>query len=457
MRPRRLLLALAVVAGACGPAAGPAPGPAPSPPPPAEPARLPPQPGFPPLGTALPAGHTAYDNESLADLFVVLTHEMEWGAPRPHLVRYEAPVVVGLEGPGAARFAPFLDRFLGMLRAEARVPVTRGDAGANLHVRFVDGDRFASALRTAACVTAHGEIAWDRFADDPGGHGARALAGARSIEAMTVFIPDTAPPYLVRNCLMEEVPQALGLANDLYGLGSSSFNDDGAHLWPTKLDLLMLRVLYADGVATGLSRHATAARAKAVLDRVNPEGRSAPPLPRLRRRVLGDWPELMAAVFSRGISEGEAGTLAERALRVIRAGAPGSPQHCHTLVTAGRVFSRREPERALALFDRAGEVCEAAHGQSDIRQARIALERACALARAGRTGDAAALAEATWPVLAAYGQDERLAALFTIEADALAATQPDSAEATDAARLAMEWSAYALGPGKRAADCRPGA
>jgi hypothetical protein len=448
MPPARLAAPLLLVLAACAPAAAPEP---------QQPPALAPQPAFPSLGAALPAGHTAHDNESLARLFVTLTHETEWGAPRPHLVRFEAPVTVGLEGPGAAAYAPFLDGFLAELRAGAGVPIRRGDGAPNLHVHFVPGDRFDAALRTAACVTAQGDTGWDAFAADPLGRGARALAEATRIEQMTIFIPDNAPPYLVRNCLLEEIPQALGLANDLYGLGASSFNDDATHLWPTKLDYLMLRVLYSAELATGLDRRATAARARAVLDRVNPGRIGAPPLPRLNRRALGDWPALITAVFSRGASEGQVRERAEQALRVVEAYAPGSAQHCHTLVTAGRVLSRSEPGRALALFGRAKAVCNAAHGGSDIRGARIDLERACALSRLGRFAEAAALAEATWPVLAAHGQDERLAALYSIQADALAAAGPDSPRAEAAARLAAEWSAYAIGPGRRAVDCRPGA
>lgn len=454
MRLPRLIAGLVLALAACAAAPeGSAPESAPeSAPPPAEaPAALP---AFPSLGTALPAGHTAYDNASLAGLFATLALETEWGAARRHLVRFEEPVTVALEGPGAGRYADFLDRFLARLRAEAEVPITRGTP-ANLTVRFVEGRRFESALSTAACVTAQGRIAWDDYAADPTGHGAEALVRARALRAMTIFIPDNAPPYLVRNCLLEEIPQALGLANDLYGLGTSSFNDDGAHLWPTKLDYLMLRVLYAPEMRTGLGRRQAEARARTVLDRVNPEGIGAAPLPQLRRRALGDWPQLMTAVFSRGVSESEVRSMAGKALQVVEAHAPRSAQHCHTLVTAGRIQSRRAPEQALRLFDAAEAVCDAAHGVSDIRHARIRLERACALLRLGRAGEAAEIAEATWPVLAAHGQDERLAALYSIQAEALARTAPESAPAEAAARLAEEWNAYALGPGRRAAHCSP--
>jgi hypothetical protein len=413
-----------------------------------------PKPAFPALGTAVPAGHTGYDNASLARLFVSLSHDTEWGARRRHLVRYEAPVSVGLEGAGVESHLAFLDAFLGQIARDSGVEIARDAGPANLHVRFVAGRRFDALLPTAFCVVGQGDVRWDAFAADPSNFGARALLAADRITQMTIFIPDTAPPYLVRNCLLEDIPQALGLANDLYGLGSSIFNDDAAHLWPTKLDYLMLSVLYAPEMTTGLDRRQSEARAFAVLNRINPSGAGAPPLPMLRQRMLGAWPELIQRVFSRAASEREAREFAEKALVIVTAHAPMSAQHCHTLLTAGRVLSRPEPQRALLLFEQAREVCDAAHGVSDVRQARIDLESACALLRLDQPDAVIGLAEAIWPVLAAHGQDERLAALYRIESEALAVIEPGSARAASVTKLAEEWSAYALGPGQRAASCR---
>ena len=108
----------------------------------------------------------------------------------------------------------------------------------------------------------------------------------------------------------------------------------------------------------------------------------------------------------------------------------------------------------MHLFDLARRVCDNAHGISDIRHARIELESACALLRLGRFDEVIAVTEAIWPVLAAHGQDERLAALYTMQSEALEATEPGSARAASVGRLADEWNAYSLGAGKRAASCR---
>jgi hypothetical protein len=443
----RLLLALPLVlAAACAPAPEEAPvKPAPA---------IAEKPAFPELGAALPAGHTAYANASLARLFVVLTHEMEGRARRPHLVRYETPVSVGIEGRGGERYGAFLDEALARLRRNSGIAIARGPGPYNLHIRFIDGKRFNATLPMAFCVIAQGDVTWQAFAADPLGANARQAAKATRIEQTTIFIPDDARPYLTRNCLLEEVSQALGMSNDLFGLGGSSFNDDGAHLWPTKLDYLMLRVLYTPEMTTGLDRRETRDRALDILNRINPAGRAAPPMPMLRQRSLEVWSHLIARVFSRDASDREVREDVGKALQVVEAYAPKSAQHCHTLFTAGRVLSRPEPESALQLLDLALRVCDSAHGASDIRHARIKLQKACALSRLGRYGEAIRATESIWPVLAAHGQDRPLAALYTIQADALAATEPGRPRAAAAHQLAVAWSAYAMGPGQRAAGCR---
>jgi hypothetical protein len=203
---------------------------------------------------------------------------------------------------------------------------------------------------------------------------------------------------------------------------------------------------------TGLSRRETEELALAVLNRINPAGIGAPPLPLLRQRSLGEWPDLIQQIFSRDTSESRARDDAEKALIIVSANAPGSAQHCHTLITAGRVLSHSDPARALNFFAEASRVCEIAHGESDIRQARIRLETACALLRLGRDPEVEQTTEEIWPVLAAYGQDERLAALYTMQSAALDVTDPGSPRAAAARQLAAEWSAYAFGAGTKTAS-----
>jgi hypothetical protein len=61
---------------------------------------------------------------------------------------------------------------------------------------------------------------------------------------VAVFIPSDVSPQEVRDCLHEEVAQALGPLNDLYRLPDSVFNDDNFHAVLTGFDMLILRTYY---------------------------------------------------------------------------------------------------------------------------------------------------------------------------------------------------------------------
>ncbi len=401
------------------------------------------QPGWPRLGAALPAGHTSYDNDSLANLFVSLTHGLEWGARRPHLVRYEEPVSVGLYGSLAPQYARFVDRSLSEFSARSGVDIKRDNGAHNLLIRFVPGQDFRSEIEAHFCLVAPGRLTWETFRSNPARFGTRAFENQRKIEAMTVFIPDNAEPYLVRTCLIEEIVQALGPANDLYGLGPSIFNDDAAHVWPTRLDYLMLRVLYQPDMRTGLSSRATRARAKTALDRLNPEGRTARPLPKIITRDMRKWAAVQRKVFDRTRSMGTRLEDAKTAAALARGRAPGSAYHCRSLMALARV-SGDTPDNALVVIDQALEVCGHAHGPDDIRIHRLMLDKARMLYAKKDYLAAYRLTEPLEAQLAAFGQDERLVALYALQAASLRAIQ-QSTKSFEARRRAGEWGAYALG------------
>ena len=314
---RRLLFLLLVVT-ACAPSVptGPAQ--------PYQPGALP---AFPVMGAGLPAGHTRYNNAALADLLVRLTHDLEWGARRPHLIRYEVPISVGVTGEGAQPYFGFLDRFLSRLRQNSGLDIGRTSGPHNLVVHFVNGQDFRTKVPQHFCVVAPGLIRWETFRGSPIRYGTRGFETQRSLNGMTIFIPDNAAPYVVRTCLIEEIVQALGPANDLYGLGPTIFNDDAAHIWPTRLDYLMLRVLYAPELRSGMDRDQTRQGALAALVRLNPDGIGAPALPRLSTPGLDGWTKAIRAAFDRRQSRSQRVAHATEALDLAERLAAGSAFH----------------------------------------------------------------------------------------------------------------------------------
>lgn len=401
------------------------------------------KPGYPKLGAALPVGSTRYSNRSLADVFVLLTHGLEWGANRPNLVRYEAPISVGLTGPGSVQYAGFLDSYLAQLRSRSGITIARGPGPHNLAIRFVPGNAFRRRAPRQSCLVAPGQMDWATFATNPARYGTRAFETQTALSAMTVFIPDNAEPFLVRICLIEEIAQALGPANDLYGLGPSIFNDDGAHVWPTRLDYLMLRVLYAPEMRTGLSAAETRSRARTVLDRLNPEGRAAPSLPVPRPGRMARWSQAIRDAFKRGGDLDARRADARKAVAIAARQAPGSAYHCRALSALVRL-TRTNPAEARQAATDGQRICASAHGLSDIRLARLQLDTARLLYDAGSPAAAMSALRGLEDTFAAHGQEERLTAFYALQAASLRAIQQGT-KSFEARRRAAEWGAYALG------------
>ncbi len=83
-------------------------------------------------------------------------------------------------------------------------------------------------------------------------------------------------PQEVRDCLHEELAQALGPLNDLYRLPDSVFNDDNVHTVLTGFDMLILRAYYAPDLHTGMTRGQVAARLPAILRASTRQATGAP-------------------------------------------------------------------------------------------------------------------------------------------------------------------------------------
>ncbi len=408
-----------------------------------QPFEVAPKPEQPVFRTAVPAGHTSYDNGDLADLFVRLTHDLEWGASRPNFVRYEAPVAVGLTGPGSEQYVGFVDDFLGEVRRFTNIDVARRDPPHNLVIQFVPGREFAEAT-TNLCIFVTGVPSWSGYVAGRGHHDRHAEV-EQSLSARTVFIPDTGEPHQIRACLMEEITQALGPSNDLYALSSSIFNDDDGHVWPTRLDYLMLSVAYDPLLETGLGRRETAERARIVLDRMNPAGRAGAALPALDQQGAQRWRDRLHRVLGSGDTRS---TAAVRDVERLRDEAvrnwPGSAYHCEALRVLASMRRVRREKAALSAAEDAIEVCKSVHGPEDIRLAALRLDRAVALFERREYQGTLDASEGLAVAFAAHGREELVAAALTFRARAQVLLEND-AEARALFDRATRWAAYAHG------------
>ena len=210
-------------------------------------------------------------NAEMAQDFLDLAFRLESGRDLPALTRYEGPVRVRMAGAVPASASADLDRLLARLRNEAGLPIRRTTgAEAEITIEFLPRRVMQRLVPRAACFVAPRVSSWDDYR-----RAGRDRLDWTTLTARTrsaVFIPNDTAPQEIRDCLHEELAQALGPLNDLYRLPDSVFNDDNVHTVLTGFDMLMLRVYYAPDLANGMRRAEVAARLPRLLARLNPAG-----------------------------------------------------------------------------------------------------------------------------------------------------------------------------------------
>jgi hypothetical protein len=392
--------------------------------------------------TTLPQG-VARSNVDLADDFLDLTFGLESGEELDHLLRYEKPVRIYLASPELAPYRPDLDELIARLRAEAGIDVaeTRDGAAAELRIEAVPSQQISRIFPTAACFIVPGETDWQSFMRRRPGDRLR-WSEQRTLERAVIFLPLDTTPQDVRDCLNEEITQALGPANDLYRLPDSIWNDDNFHGMATAFDMLILRTLYQPELASGMSRPAAAAVLPKVLARTNPRGRGLPRQPRYPESK--PWAVAIEAALSRDVPRGQRLAAAGQATRIAAGMRPTDHRLGVSLLTLGRLELRRDPEAAARNFVTAYDLFRRRFGVNDIRTAQAGVHLAAITVGIGQYDTAITLADRHAPAARAGQNAVLLAGLLSIKAEALAGLgRTAEAQATRIDSLA--WARYGFG------------
>jgi len=372
-----------------------------------------------PEALAQPAvGRSSRGNAQMARDFLDLEFRMESGRALPVLTRFEGPITVEMTGsvPGSAPAE--LDRLIGRLRAEAGLDLRRTSGGnASVTIEFVPRAAMRRAVPTAACfvvpnVTSFAEYRSARNA----GRTDWALLTRR--DHATIFVPADTSPQEVRDCLHEELAQALGPLNDLYHLPDSVFNDDNFHTVLTGFDMLMLRVHYAPELASGMNEAEVAARLPAILARLNPAGQGKATTPAtIAPRV---WVQAVEGAFGVTGGAGQRVGAAERMLSIAMAQGWNDGRLALSWYALGRAQVISDPEAAVRAFSEARRIWRGIGGAA-IHVAHVDMQLAAIALAAGQPDQAMAFADRAIPVVRDAQNAALLATLMLIKAEALEA------------------------------------
>ncbi|MCB1397243.1 MAG: DUF2927 domain-containing protein [Rhodobacter sp.] len=384
----------------------------------------------------LPAGRS---NAEMVRDFLELGFAMESGRPIGQFSRFEGPVRVAVLGTAPGQATSDLDRLIARLRAEAGIDIARTNAPSAdenaITVEFLPRRQMQAVVPSAACFVVPNVDSWDAF-----------VANRRSPlidwtqvvqrHRAAVFVPSDTTPQEVRDCLHEEIGQALGPLNDLFRLSDSIFNDDNFQTTLTGFDMLLLRVWNAPDLAPGMTRDQVAARLPTLFNRLNPAGRrhdgvDAGITPRA-------WQQAIEQALSSdgGLTRRRAG--AARALSLARAQGWQDNRLALSLMLSARLAPRDQGEAALDQLLTAAQLYRAAPG-GEVHAAHIDMHLAVQALANGQTDAVLELTGRALPVAMRSENAAFVASLAFIRAEALTLQGRDA----EAQRLRLDSMAAA--------------
>jgi len=385
-------------------------------------------------------------NSEIASDFLDLSFMLESGRSLPVLSRFEGPVTLAVRGPATAATEADLDRLIDRLRAEAGIDIRRatgtggGAAPASITVEVIEKRELQRLVPHAACFVAPNVSSWDEYRLSRRS-GRTDWTRLTTRERMAVFLPGDVSPQEIRDCLHEEIAQALGPVNDLYRLPDSVFNDDNFHTVLTGFDMLILRAYYAPELASGMTRDAVAARLPALLARLNPAGGDGTPHP--QSQTPEAWKMAIETALSGTGTSAARRVAAQRAVDLARANAWHDTRLAFSLFAQGRLNLGVNSDIALAAFREAEAIYEA-RPATRLQAAHMGVQLAAHALAMGNAETAIRITESHLPAVMRAENAALLATLLMIKAEALNHLGRDG-EAQLVRLDSLGWARYGFG------------
>lgn len=380
-------------------------------------------------------------NTSIAADFLDLSFQMESGRVIDRISRFEGPITVAVAAGAPASLNSDLDLLLARLRTEAGIDIARATSGgASITIETMPRERMQRIVPQAACFVVPRVSSWAEF---------RRARSGRSLdwttldtrEQVAVFIPSDVSPQEVRDCLHEEIAQALGPLNDLYRLSDSVFNDDNFNAVLTGFDMLILRAYYDDALRSGMTRAQVSAALPGILSRINPRGGSASG--GQGSQTPRTWITAIEAALGPGSSDTARITAAERAVRIARQQQWTDTRLAFSYFALGRLTLSRDVETSIEAFQSASTIFERISPRG-IQSAHVDMQLAAFALSAGRTTEALRLTERALPAATRAQNASLLSTLLMIRAEAL----DDTGRASEARSVRLDslaWGRYGFG------------
>ncbi|MCX7299238.1 MAG: DUF2927 domain-containing protein [Rhodobacterales bacterium] len=388
-----------------------------------------------------PAPAPTRPNSEMVQDFLDLVFLMESGRSVPTMTRFEGPISVRVTGLVSPTLVPDLRALLQRLNNEAGIDIFLTSAPeASITIEGISQSEMQAAVPRAACFVVPRIGSWEEFKRSRRTPEVDWTTLTQRKEAI-IFVPADAAPQEVRDCLHEELAQALGPLNDLYRLPDSVFNDDNFHAVLTGFDMLMLRAYYSPELQNGMTREQVAARLPGLLGQLNPDG--ARPGGRPVSDTSRDWIDAIETAVSGTASPSRRREAALVALHLTTAFGWDGPRKGFANYVYGRLYVSEDPARAISAFNTAASVYSA-RPETRIHLAHVAVQMAAFALSAGDADTVLTLVNPSIPVAEAAQNAALLSTLLMFKAEALDL----KGQKTDAESVRLDslgWARYGFG------------
>lgn len=385
---------------------------------------------------------TIKSNSLIGGDFLELSFQLESGRVLPVLSRFEGPISLRVTGRAPSVMQSDLDRLLARLRDEAGISIHQVPANqaASITIEVIPKKELQRLVPHAACFVAPNVSSWREY-KSVRGSAQTDWALLRRRTEMAVFLPGTVSPQEMRDCLHEEVAQALGPVNDLYRLDDSVFNDDNFHTVLTGFDMLILRAFYAPELSSGMSRAEVAARLPEVLARLNPAGgyhapRVTVPSPR-------EWKSAIETALSGAHPLPRRRAAALLAVDIARDRHWNDTRMAFSLFAMGRLTMKQDSDRAFAAYREAEAIYRARSGTA-LQAAHMGVQLAAYALSAGRAEASIDIVNSHLPSVTRAENAALLSTLMMIKAEALELAGRNT-EAQLVRLDSLGWARYGFG------------
>jgi len=390
-----------------------------------------------------PAARSSRSNQSIAREFLALAFQLESGRQLPVLTRFEGPITLRVTGgPINAVAKQDLSRLLKRLKNEAKIPITQvgADEPANITVEFLPKKTLRRSVPLAACFVAPRVTSWREFTTGRNG-ASQDWTTLQTRQEMAIFLPADVSPQETRDCMHEEIAQALGPVNDLYHLTDSVFNDDNFHTVLTGFDMIILRAFYDRSLHSGMSREQVARLLPGILARINPGGRTGSVSSSQPTSVA--WrKEIQNALGSPGAASRRLAA-SQRAVAIARRLRWQDNRLGFSLYAQGRLALSQNGSLALASFAEAERIF-LSDPNTRLHAAHVAVQSAALALSRGQPEETIRISDTNSSIALKAENASLLATLLLLKAQALDA-QNKSAQAKIVRSDGLAWARYGMG------------